>query len=97
MIRYFMPFILIGFFSAGVVFGEQEIKITPAKPTHYFYTPTAHVNPANHLVLSLHELSFGLSHHLQVQASLFDNIGRINFGAKYGLTDDLALGAGLAS
>jgi hypothetical protein len=32
-----------------------------------------------------------------VQASLFDNIGRINFGAKFGLTEDLAIGAGLAS
>ncbi len=85
----------IVFIAAGLTDGQTSI--TPSQPTHYFYTPTASVNPPNHLVLSLHEISFGLPQHLQVQASLFDNIGRINFGAKYGLAENLAIGAGLAS
>ena len=96
MNRCFYKFILIIAFFTPVIFARDQTQITPSKPTHYFYTPTADVNPYNHLVLSLHEISFGLSQHLQVQASLFDNIGRINFGVKYGLTDDLALGAGIA-
>jgi hypothetical protein len=87
---------VFGFFLVSTIFADRNVNITAAKPTHYFYTPTAYVNPANHLVLSLHEVSFGLPEHLQVQASLFDNIGRVNFGAKYGITDDLAVGAGTA-
>jgi hypothetical protein len=100
MKRHLLPSTLaitMGVFLIGIVSGVQGTDIIAAKPTHYFYTPTASVNPSNHLVLSLHEISYGLGQHLQVQASLFDNIGRINFGAKYGLTDDLAIGAGLAS
>jgi hypothetical protein len=80
-----------------IIFGDEEIRITPAKPTHYFYTPTANVNPPYRLVLSLHEVSYSLPQHLQLQASLFDNIGRINFGAKYGFSDHLSLGVGIAS
>jgi len=48
------------------------------------------------LVLGLHEISFGLPNFLQVQASFLDNIGRINLGGKYGLHDNVAIGAGLA-
>jgi hypothetical protein len=88
---------VLGVFFLGAVFGSQATDIIAAKPTHYFYTPMARVNPAGHLVLSLHEISYGLPAHLQVQASLFDNIGRINFGAKFGLSEDLAIGAGLAA
>ncbi len=75
---------------------QQEIKITASQPTHYFYTPMAMVNPPYHLVASLHELSFSLPGNLQLQASLFDNIGRVDFGAKYGIQDNLSVGAGLA-
>jgi hypothetical protein len=56
----------------------------------------ARVNPANNLVLSLHEISYTLPGNLQLEASIFDNIGRINFGAKYGIQDNLSVGAGLA-
>jgi hypothetical protein len=89
--------IFLSVFSAAIVLGSEDIRITAAKPTHYFYTPTAYVNPPNRLVISLHEISYSLPEHLQVQASLFDNIGRINFGAKYGFSDDLSLGLGIAS
>ncbi len=70
--------------------------IRPSKPTHLMYTPTPYVNPAYHLVIGLHEISFALPAKLQLQASIFDNIGRINFGAKYGLLDNMAVGAGMA-
>jgi len=90
--------ILIGaMLVASAPAAEQEVHITPSEPTHYFYTPMAKVNPAYHLVVSLHEVSFSLPGNLQVQASLFDNIGRINFGAKYGILENLSVGAGIAS
>jgi len=76
---------------------EQEVHITAAEPTHYFYTPMARVNQPYRLVTSLHEVSFSLPANLQLQASLFDNIGRINFGAKFGIQDNLSVGAGIAS
>jgi hypothetical protein len=97
MNRYFTKAIFLCAFSIVAAFGEQEIKIRPAKPTHYFYTPMAAVNPPYCFVASLHELSYSFPDRLQVQASLFDNIGRINFGAKYGINRSLAVGAGLAS
>jgi hypothetical protein len=87
-------------FAASVLLfitsGWSQVSITPSRPTHYFYTPMAKVNPANHLVVGLHELSFGLPAHLQIQASLMDNIGRTNIGVKLGLNENLAIGAGLA-
>jgi hypothetical protein len=76
--------------------GWAQTSITPSQPTHYFYTPMSQVNPPNHLVLGFHEISFGLPSHLQIQASIMDNIGRTNIGAKYGLNENLAIGAGLA-
>lgn len=76
---------------------SQSFTITNSEPTHYFYTPTASVNEPYNLVISLHEISFSFPAHLQVQASLFDNIGRINLGAKYGITENMSVGAGLAS
>jgi hypothetical protein len=82
--------------AAAAAERNREINITASQPTHYFYTPMAKVNPPYNLVVSLHEISFSLPDRLQVQASLFDNIGRVNFGAKYGITEDLAVGAGLA-
>lgn len=80
-------------FSASV---WAQTSITASRPTYYFYTPMAKVNPPNHRVLGFHEISFGLPAHLQIQASLMDNIGRMNIGAKYGLNENLAIGAGLA-
>ena len=94
-----IKFVLIGavwIAAATAAERQQEIKITASQPTHYYYTPMAKVNPPYHLVVSLHEMSFSFPDHLQVQASIFDNIGRINFGAKYGITDNLSVGAGLA-
>ena len=82
-------------FLATVSFAQPS-SITPSSPTHYFYTPAAYVNPPYHLVLSFHEISFSLPANLQLQASIMDNIGRVNFGAKYGLLDNLSIGAGMA-
>lgn len=79
--------------AATVSIGQT---IRPSEPTHLMYTPTPNVNPAYHLVIGLHEISFALPAKLQLQASIFDNIGRINFGAKYGLFDNMAIGAGMA-
>jgi hypothetical protein len=76
---------------------SNQISITPAEPTHYYYTPMAKVNPPYCLVVSLHEMSFSFPDNLQVQASILDNIGRIAFGAKYGIQDNLSIGVGLAS
>jgi hypothetical protein len=93
-----IKFMLIGalwIFSAAAA-QRQDINITASQPTHYFYTPMARVNPPYHLVASLHELSFSLPGNLQLQASLFDNIGRVDFGAKYGIQDNLSVGVGLA-
>jgi hypothetical protein len=73
---------------------SQSIKA--ASPTHLFYTPTAYVNKPFELVASLHEVSFALPANLQLQFSLFDNIGRINFGARYGILDNFSVGAGMA-
>ncbi len=70
--------------------------LTPAEPTHYYYTPAPYVNPPWHLVVSLHELSYAFPYGLQLQASLLDNIGRTNLGAKFGITDNFSIGAGLA-
>jgi hypothetical protein len=72
------------------------ITLEPAAPTHYFYTPTPYINEPMHIVIGLHELSMGLPYNLQVQASLFDNIGRVDFGAKYGFNRQFSVGAGLA-
>lgn len=79
-----------------VSIAAAQSTITPSQPTHYYYTPMARVNPPNHLVLGLHEISFGLPANLQVQASFLDNIGRVNIGAKFGLNEKMAIGAGLA-
>lgn len=75
---------------------HAQTSITPAHPTHYFYTPAPYVNEAYALVISLHEISYALPYDLQIQASLLDNIGRINFGAKYGIQRNLSVAAGLA-
>lgn len=81
--------------QAGV--SAQTTVIKASRPTHYFYTPAPYVNPPLNLVLSFHEISFSFPGNLQVQASLLDNIGRVNFGAKFGIRDNLSIGAGLAS
>ncbi len=84
----------------GTIFLITTVSISqtirPSQPTHLMYTPTPSVNPAYHLVLGLHEISFALPAKLQLQMSLLDNIGRINFGAKYGLLSNMAVGAGMA-
>ena len=86
--------------SLGVIFLFATVSISqtirPSQPTHLMYTPTPNVNPAYHLVLGLHEISFALPGKLQLQMSLLDNIGRINFGAKYGFLSNMAVGAGMA-
>jgi len=76
-------------------FGEK-LNLTASAPTHYFYTPTAYVNEPFDLVVSLHEISYSFPGRLQLQASILDNIGRLNFGGKYGILDNLSVGAGLA-
>lgn len=73
-----------------------QSSLRPAKPTHYFYVPTAYLNNEFDLVASLREVSFALPANLQLQMSLVDNVGRINFGARYGFTDNLSVGAGMA-
>jgi hypothetical protein len=89
--------LLIGvFLISAATARERHIDIVAAQPTHYYFLPMAKVNPANDLVVSLHELSYGLPGNLQLEASLFDNIGRVDFGAKFGLQDNLAIGLGLA-
>jgi hypothetical protein len=75
---------------------NQEFRIQASAPTHYFYTPTPYVNEPWNVVVGLHEMSICLPYNLQLQASLVDNIGRINFGAKYGFTRQFSVGAGLA-
>ncbi|MBD3243332.1 MAG: hypothetical protein GF331_22270 [Chitinivibrionales bacterium] len=82
--------------AAPLPSSSQQNSIVPAHPTHYFYTPAPYVNPPHSLVIGLHELSYAFPYNLQLQASLFDNIGRINAGAKFGILDDLSAGAGLA-
>ncbi len=77
-----------------IEYGHQNIK--PAQPTHYFYTPTPYVNKPFSLVASLHEISYSFPGNFQIQASLLDNIGRVNFGGKYGVTENLSIGGGVA-
>ncbi len=80
----------------SVSFGQAS-TIRASAPTHLFYTPTPYVNSPFDLVIGFHEISFALPAHLQIQLSLFDNIGRVNFGVKYGLIPDrLAIGGGMA-
>lgn len=76
--------------------GATSQQLRAAEPTHYFYTPTAYVNKPFSLVASLHEISYSFPGNFQVQASLLDNIGRVDFGGKYGILDNLSVGAGLA-
>lgn len=76
-------------------FGEK-LNLTASTPTHYFYTPTTYVNKPYDLVVSLHEISYSFPSRLQVQASILDNIGRVNLGGKYGISDNFSVGAGLA-
>jgi hypothetical protein len=76
--------------------GANNVTLRPAKPTHYFFTPMANVNPSGHLVLGFHEISYGMPGNLQVQASIIDNIGRTCLAAKYGFASNLSFGGGLA-
>ncbi|MBN1760672.1 MAG: hypothetical protein JW863_20250 [Chitinispirillaceae bacterium] len=71
-------------------------QIEAARPTHYFYTPTAYLNEDFDLVASLHEVSYMVPNNLQFYNSFLDNIGRVCFGARYGIFDNLSVGAGLA-
>ncbi|MFP4013112.1 MAG: hypothetical protein ACLFVQ_03430 [Chitinispirillaceae bacterium] len=88
-------FLTLCFVALGTY--ARNANIRPADPTHYFFTPTAYVNPPNHMVIGLRELSYAFPGNLQLQASILDNIGRINIGAKFGLYDNMSVGAGLAS
>ncbi len=80
-----------------IAVSAKNVTIRPAEPTHYFYTPKANVNPPNHMVIGLHEFSYAFPGNMQLQASVVDNVGRINLGAKFGLADNLSIGGGLAS
>jgi hypothetical protein len=84
--------------SLAIVFSSNatETVITASKPTHYFYTPASYVNPPFNLVLGLHEISFSFPGNLQLEASLFDNVGRLNRAAKSAFIPALSVGAGLA-
>jgi hypothetical protein len=75
---------------------SQNVRLVPSKPSHLFYTPTAYVTKPFTLVASLHEISYSFPGRFELHASLLDNIGRINFGGKYGILDNLSVGAGLA-
>ena len=88
----------IGIFAVcAVASNNNTVTLSPSEPSHYLYSPMARVTPENHLVLGLREISYGLPGNLHIQMSLVDNIGKTNLAAKYGLADNLAIGAGLAS
>jgi hypothetical protein len=74
----------------------QAFTIESAQPTHYFYTPTAYLNTEFDMVGSLHEAAFTLPYKFQAHTSIVDNVGRICFGGRYGITGNLSVGAGLA-
>jgi hypothetical protein len=74
----------------------QAYSIESTQPNHYFYTPTAYLNGPYELVASLHEASYTFPYKLQVYTSLIDNIGRVCFGARYGILGNLSVGSGLA-
>jgi hypothetical protein len=82
--------------AALPVISAQSTSLRASKPTHYFYVPTAYLNNEFDLVASLHEISFALPANLQLHMSLMDNVGRPNFGARYGFADNLSIGAGMA-
>ncbi len=87
----------LGFLIAATFPGATAAyTIEPAQPTHYFYTPTAYLNEDFDLVASMHEISYAIPYHLQFHTSFLDNVGRICFGARYGILDNLSLGVGLA-
>ena len=74
----------------------NSYTIKPARPTHYFFTPTAYLNNEFDLVASLHETSYALPGNIQFHTSFLDNVGRLCFGARYAILDNLSVGAGLA-
>ena len=76
---------------------NQSVTLRPAQPTHYLYMPMARVNSPGDLVIGFHEISYALPGHLQVQASIIDNIGRTCLAAKYGFARNMAFGGGLAA
>lgn len=83
-------------FALSASIFAESVAIRPSQPTHYFYSPTPYVNRSYDLVLGLHEIAFTLPAKLELEMSLVDNVGRVNFGAKYGLMSNLAIGAGMA-
>ena len=90
--------LLIGIFAVcAFANNNTTVTLAPSAPSHYLYSPMARVTPANHLVLGLREMSYGLPGNLAVQLSLVDNIGKTNLAAKFGLANNLSIGAGLAS
>lgn len=91
----FVHLTLLGLLLSTAVF-SQSSTIRASAPTHYFYVPTAYINPEYDMVVSLHEFSYALPAKLQLHMSTFDNVGRINFGARYGIYDNLSVGAGMA-
>jgi hypothetical protein len=74
-----------------------ENTVVSSRPTHHFFTPASYINSPYSLVIGLHEFSFSLPNNLQLQASLFDNIGRLNMCAKYSIMENLSVAGGVAS
>ncbi|MBN1575539.1 MAG: hypothetical protein JW913_03250 [Chitinispirillaceae bacterium] len=74
----------------------RTFTIESAEPTHYFYTPTAYLNTEFDMVGSLHEAAYTLPYKLQAHTSIVDNVGRLCFGMRYGILNNLSAGAGLA-
>jgi hypothetical protein len=81
---------------AAIPLFSTQSSLRPSQPTHYFFVPTAYLNNEYDLVVSLHEIAFTLPAKLQLNMSLIDNVGRLNFGARYGIQDNLSVGAGMA-
>jgi hypothetical protein len=77
-------------------FSQPNTQIQAAKPNHYFFTPTAYMNNEFEVVASMHEVSYTLPLKFQAYGSFVDNVGRLCFGARYGILDNLSVGAGLA-
>ncbi|BCE02861.1 hypothetical protein [Marinicellulosiphila megalodicopiae] len=103
MINKIFPFsILLALLTSSYAQAEstaaQSAKpLTPDNMNHLFYTPTTRVNDKDEITISFHEAAYGLGNKVQVQFSLFDNVGRSNFGIKYQLADSFVLGAGLGA
>lgn len=83
-------------FLSALAHSLYPYSIESSRPNHYFYTPTAYINGEYEVVASLHEASYAFPYKLQAYTSFIDNIGRVCFGARYGILSNLSVGSGLA-